>query len=210
MYEALPIALLSPGRITQLSTHWSALPKAEQQGRKTFVTEYQFWMFQRNRVDARRFWVLQGSQFVTGGTPYSFTDRERKILEASHEEVEPIPPGTLPNIPFDERVVRAILARDRLLKAGGDLDLLEKGNRPENLRREDEQLEQDFRREFLNWHHTQNLPKAEFMAWYTRKKESERTLPPAPRRLADAMAEWRDRYIETGHMVGVTPNTIGN
>lgn len=210
LYECSPIGILSPSRIEQLSVHWSTLPKAQQQGRKTFVTEYQFWMFQTFRVDAGRFWILQGTEVLQGGTPFAFTERERKILEASHEEVEPIPPGILPNIPFDERVVKAILARDRLLKAGGDLDLLEKEQRPDHLKREDEQLEQDFRKAFLDWHHANNAPNAEFMAWYTRKKESEQTLPRAPRNLANRLSEWRDRYIETGHMVGVTPNTIGN
>ncbi len=198
LYECVPAHLLTPGRIAQLSTHWSALPTSEQMGRKRFVTEYQFWMFQTHRVEARRFWVLQGSKYITGGTPYSFTERERRVLEASGEEAEPIPPGTLPNIPFDERVVAAILARDNLIKLGGSLDALEKANRPESLRAADEETERLYRAAFLDWHHTQNAPSAEFMKWYLHKKESKDTLRPAPAGLATHLADFRDRYIETG------------
>lgn len=200
LYECTPAQMLTPGRVTQLSKHWSELPTAEQQGRKTFVTEYQFYMWQEHRVDVRPFWVLQGSKFVVGGTPYAFTEREQKLLEAANEPGEPIPPGTLPNIPFDERVVRAIQARDRLLKYGGDLDRMQKASAADALKREDSETEQEYRRRFLDWHKTNNAPSAEFMKWYLKQKESRDTLPPAPTNLANAITDFRDRYIETGHL----------
>lgn len=202
LYQCTPITALDADRIAQLSTHWSTLPTSEQAGRRTFVTEYQFWMFHTHRVDARPFWILQGTDVVTGGTPYSFTDREQRILEAANEAAEPVPPGTLPNIPFDERVVRAIQARDRLLKFGGSLEQLLKANRPDAITADEAETERAYREAFLTWHRTQNQPSAEFMKWYLYRKESHDTLRPAPDGLADQMADFRDRFIETGVIDG--------
>jgi hypothetical protein len=202
LYQCTPVTALDADRIAQLSVHWSTLPTSEQMGRRQFVTEYQFWMFHTHRVDARPFWILHGSEFVTGGTPFSYTDHERRILEAMDEPGEPVPPGTLPNIPFDERVVRAIQARDRLLKFGGSLDRMLKSNRPDALLADEADTERAYREAFLTWHNTTNKPVAEFMGWYTKRKESRHTLPPAPAGLANRMADFRDRFIETGDIRG--------
>jgi hypothetical protein len=202
IYQCTPVTALDPDRIAQLSVHWSELPTSEQMGRRRFVTEYQFWMFQTHRVDARPFWILQGTDVVQGGTPYSFTDRERRILEAANEPGEPVPPGTLPNIPFDARVVTAIQARDRLLAFGGSLDRLLKANRPDALVADEAETERKYREAFLTWHHTNNAPSAAFMAWYGKRKESTHVLRPAPVGLANRMADFRDRFIETGVIDG--------
>lgn len=198
LYECTPEGLLSPARVGQLREHWSSLPKSLQHGRQRTVTAYQFWMFRTHRVEARPFWVLQGSQVITTGTPYSFTHREERLLEAEELATEPIPPGTLPGIPFSESVVEALVARDRLLKVGGDLDRLEKQNRPEHQRAQDEITERLHRQTFLKWHNEAMKPCSEFMAWFARRKEAERALQPAPSGLANTLSDWRDRYIETG------------
>lgn len=202
LYQCTPAAMLSKDRVAQLSVHWSSLPTDQQQGRKALVTEYQFYMFRTHRVEASLFWILQGTRFIVGGTPYEYTERERKLLEAANEPSEPIPPGLLPNVPFDERVVRAIQARDRLLKYGGDLDALQKASTVAALKRDDEETEQEFRKRFLDWHHQNNAPAAEFMKWYGRREEAQYTLPPAPKNLANTVADFRDRYIETGIVAG--------
>jgi hypothetical protein len=198
LYECTPAALLSDDRVAQLSQHWSELPPSQQMGRRRFVSEYQFFMFRTHRVEARRFWILQGSQYITGGTPYAFTDRERRVLEASNLTAEPVPPGLLPNIPFDERVVRAIAARDRLRRLGGNLDALARESRPDAVRAADEETERQYRAAFLDWHKTANAPSVEFMKWYGHQKESRHTLPPAPAGLANVLTDWRDQYVETG------------
>ena len=200
LYECTPEALLSAGKVRQLSEHWSSLPTSEQHGRQRCVTAYQFWMFRTHQVEVRPFWVLQGSKVITTGTPYSYTDREAKLLEAEGLEAEPIPPGTLPAVPFSEAVVEAIVARDRLLKAGGDLDRLERENRPDYQRAETEITERAYRRKFLQWHNDAMRPCSEFMGWFAKRKEAERALRPAPDGLANTLADWRDRYIETGDM----------
>ena len=198
LYQCVPALLLDPERVEQLSVHWSTLPKEQQAGRRRMCSEYQFWMFRTYRVEATPFWVLQGTQYLTGGTPFKYTERERRILEAQNLDAEPLPPGTFPNVPFDERVVQAILARDKLLKVGNDLDALEKSERPAALRAEDEETEREHRKAFLKWHAEQNAPSAEFMAWYCKQKESEHTLRRAPDGLADTLADWKDRFIATG------------
>lgn len=204
LYDVAPARILDPGRIAQLSVHWSTLPLAEQHGRKRFVSEYQFWMFLTHRLDARPFWALQGTQFITGGTPVSFTARERRILAASHEGAEPIPPGTLPNIPFDERVVRAIQARDRLIKAGMSLDALEQMDRPQHLRAEDEAIEKEHRKAFLDWHEKDYAPAAAFMGWFAKRREASWKLPEAtgPAVAPKARSDFRDAFIEHGVIEG--------
>lgn len=200
LYEAVPIALMTNDRREQLARHWSELPKDQQYARKRYVSEYQFWMFHTHQVDARPFWVLQGTKFITGGTPYSYTEREQRLLEANGEETEPIPPGTLPNVPFDERVVQAILARDRLLKVGGDLDRLLKENRPEHLRAADAEAEREYRKAFLKWNHQQNQPMSEFMKWYRTTEQGKRTLSDGRPIQTSGTAHWRDNYIEHGYV----------
>lgn len=203
LYEVTPKALLSKDRIAQLSVHWSDLPKGEQMGRRASVSEYQFWMFRTHGLEARPFWCLQGTKFIQGGTPFAFTSREEKLLQASgFEHPEPVPPGLLPNVPFDNRVVRKIVARDRLLKVDGSLDQLAKQSRPDYLKAEDEETERQYRKAFLAWNHEQNESSVEFMRWYRHQDEYDDTLAPAPEGLANQLVDWQDRYIETGSTGG--------
>lgn len=205
LYRAVPLAIMDPSRILQYQTHWSELPTSEQFGRRRFVTEYQFWMFHTHRLDVTPFWILQGSRTVIGGTPYSFTERERRMLEAEGlEGAEPIPPGTLPQVPFDERAVAAIRQRDRLIKAEGDLERLKRENRAETLRAEDALAEQDYRKTFLKYHRERMAPQAAFMDWFTKQKVSQMALPAAPEGLASRLAHWEDDFVQTGDLGGGT------
>lgn len=206
--DCMPAQMLTKDTLTQLSTHWSALPKGRQMGRRRFVSEYKFWMFQTYRVEARPFWCLQGSKYIIGGTPISFTDREERVLEALGRPCEPVPVGILPNVPFDERVVAAILARDRLLKVGGNLDALEKQNRPDALRAADEETERQYRKQVLAWNREANGPASEFMQWFAHQKEADRVLPRRAVGSANDPTDWQDHYVETGTMLGATmPNS---
>lgn len=201
LYRATPASLLTADRIAQFAVHWSDLPKAQQAGRKRFVTDYQFWMWHTHRLEVVPFWILQGSKAVVGGTPYSFTDYERKLLEADGmAEAEPIPPGTLPQVPFDERVVAAIRERDNLLKWEGNLTAMRKANRAEALRAADDANEQEFRRRYLAYHNRTMKPQAEFWGWFAKKEAAH--LPDAPVGLANDLAHWRDDFIQTGTIVG--------
>lgn len=198
LYECTPAILLSDGRVKQLTQHWSELPKSQQGGRKLFVSEYQHYMFRTHRVEASRFWVLQGDH---GGTPACYTEREERMLKAMNEPTEVPPPGLLPFAPFDERAVRAIQARDRLIKYDMNLDRMFKACDSEEQQREAEETEKDFRRTFLKWWREEMAPMSEFMKWYLRTSESDQTLPKATPEMANAVTQWKDHYIETGALL---------
>ncbi len=195
LYDCIPAALLSPERVQQLTVHWSSLPSREQQGRKSSVTEYQHYMFRTHRLAVSLYWVLQGTEYLIGGTPASFTPREERLLEAEGLSSEPFPPGIFPAIPFDERVVQKLAERDRLRRFGDRLDAM---STTEALAKEDEMAEREYRHKYLQWHHEQQAPTAEFMKWYTRTKESRSTLRAAPSGLANTLTEFRDQFVETG------------
>lgn len=200
LYACQPAHLLAPDRCEQLAVHWSELPPSQQMGRKTFVTEYQHYMFRTYKVEARRFWVLQGEH---GGTPATFSDRECRILEAMNESSDVPPLGCFPYAPFDERAVKAIQARDKLLQAGNDLDRLERQRRPDQMKAMDDETEKAHRKAFVEWHSKECQPMAEFMKWYHRQAEAVTTLAPAPSGLNNAVSQWRDTYIEHGYMPSV-------
>lgn len=195
LYELTPAALLSPGRVQQLTQHWSELPVSQQYARKRYVTEYQHYMFRTHRVEARRFWVLQGE---TGGTPAEFTERETKLLESVGAPADPPILGMLAPCEFDERSIAAIIARDNLLKHGDNLDALLKSRTAEALTAEDNENEKDYRREFLGWWFEQMLPCSDFMKTFLRTKEADHTLRRASRHEGSLVAQWRDHFIETG------------
>lgn len=201
LYACTPVALLDDFRVHQLTQHWSDLPPSQQMGRKQCVTEYQHYMFRTHRVEARRFWVLQGPN---GGTPAVYSRREARLLKAIGVPDDPPPLGFLAYAPFDERAVRAILQRDKLVQAGGDLDRMERARSADALRSEDDDTEKDFRRAFLGWWFDMCLPMSDFMQTYLRTTESERTLRKATRQENDALAQWKDHFIETGDLIGAT------
>ena len=201
LYRVTPARLLEKERIAQFAKHWSELPQAEQMGRRRYVTDYQFWMWHTHRLEAVPFWILQGSQFVVGGTPFSFTDYERKMMEAEgYEGAEPIPPGMFPNVPFDERVVAAIVKRDKLLKFGGSLEAMKKANSSDAIKAQEQIAEQEYRKRYLEYHNETMKPQAAFWGWFAKKEAAH--LPDAPVGLADTLTSWKDKYIETGILDG--------
>ena len=195
LYDCIPAAMLSPERVQQLSVHWTSLPKSEQRGRKSSVSEYQFYMFNTHRLAVSLYWILQGTEYLVGGTPFGFTPREERLMEAEGLSPEPFPPGTFPAIPFDERVVSVLGARDRLRKYGDRLDAT---STVEGLEAEDRAAEREYRKQYLAWHHQQQAPTAEFFKWYTKTKESRSTLRPAQKGLANTLSDFKDQFIETG------------
>lgn len=198
LYSCTPRAMVHPERAEQFKLHWSELPEGLQPGRKAMVSDYQHWMWHTHGVEAKRFWVLQG----WGGTPAQYTRREQRILDAVGAISEPFPFGFFPPCPFDERSVSMIVARDRLYQVGNRLDELEKLDRPAALKAEDEAAEKVHREKFLDTWYAMIQPQAEFMKSYLRKSESDMTLKPGTREQADAVAQWKDHYIEHGTVIG--------
>lgn len=199
LYECTPKALLAADRANQLATHWSELPPSQQHARKRFVSEYQYYMHHTHGVEARLFWVLQGEM---GGTPACYSHRERRLLQAVNAPDDVPEIGSLEPCPFDERAVSAIVARDRLFKAGDSLDALLKQNEGSALRSEDDATEKEFRRTFLKWWFVQMIPNSEFMKSYLRTTESSQTLRRATKDEANIVDQWVDHFIEFGTVLG--------
>lgn len=205
IYELTPAHLLDTGRVQQLTQHWSELPPSQQIGRKRFVTEYQHWAFRTHKVEARRFWVLQGKQ---GGTPATYTEREQKLLESVGESGDVPELGMFPACLFDERAVQAIIARDKLVKSGYDMDALERAQRPDALKAQDDENEKDYRKAFLGWWYQEMQPMSEFLKYYHRQTEAQYTLRPGTADVSNAVTKWRDHFIETGQVLGAqTPSS---
>lgn len=199
LYDRTPAHLLSVDRVTQLTQHWSELPKDQQHARKRYVTEYQHYMFRTHKVEVRRFWVLQGEM---GGTPAEFTERETKLLDSVGAPSEAPMLGMLEACPFDQRAMDAIQKRDLLLKHGGDLDALKKSRTASELLIQDTDNEKDYRRAFLGWWFEQMLPCSDFMKTFLRTKEADNTLRRATKEESDLVSQWRDHFIETGVVLG--------
>jgi hypothetical protein len=202
VYSLTPRHLVTAERAEQFRLHWSELPKERQVGRKAMVTDYQHFMWHSQGVEARPLWLLQGEW---GGTPTLYSPREKRYLDASGAISEPFPPGYFTPCVFDERAVKGLLARDRLLQACNDLDALEKMDRPEALKAEDDAAERLFRETYLDTLSVLMAPAVEFMKTNITKKAVARELPPAPKGLANTLACWKDVFKETGVIPGVTP-----
>lgn len=199
IYSCTPRHLVTPDRAEQFRLHWSELPKDRRAGRRAMVTNYQHYLWHQHGVEARRFWVLQGEW---GGTPAHYTRREVRYLDACNAMSEPAPLGFFAPCPFDERAVKAILARDRLIQHANNLDALAAADRPDALRAEDEAAERVFRDRWLDWWYEQIQPQAEFMKSYLRKSESDVTMRKATRAESDAVSQWKDHYREHGSVLG--------
>lgn len=200
IYAWTPKRLVSADRAWQFERHWSELPPSQQEGRKHFVSDYQFWVWHTHGYEANPFWILQGN----GGTPAKYTDRERRYLDASDLPSEPMPIGLMPPCPFDERAVNLILERDRLMQAGNRLDQLVEMDRPDYLKAEEEAAERTFRETFLDTWRAIMAPSVEFMKSYLRKSEADHTLPKATRETANAVSQWRDHFIQYGNVMGAS------
>lgn len=199
LYSCTPRALVTPDRAQMFERHWSELPQDEQVGRKALVSDYQHFLWHTVGVDGYPFWILQGE---AGGTPAKYTRYEQRVLDGEGLPSEAPPLGSLPACPFDERAVVAIQKRDRLFLAGNDLDALLRSNRPDALRAADDAAEKAHRARFLDFWFEQTRPQADFLKWYLSTSESDQTLPKASRETANAVTQWKDHYIEHGHVLG--------
>lgn len=86
-------------------------------GGLTQTIDYETWkVFQETGCYGRRFWIVQGSK---GGVPRSYDGVERQIARMAGLPDAPPAIGDLPYAPLDERVIKQLVARDRLRDAKG-------------------------------------------------------------------------------------------
>lgn len=212
IYRATPIHLVEKDLAEMHRLHWSEMPlhpesdypESEQVATRAIVSDYQHFMWHAHGLRVTPFWLLQGTW---GGTPMKYTRREKAYLKGSGAVDEPFPIGWFPACPFDERAVEKILQRDRLVQAGNRFDELEKQNRPEWKKAEDDAAELLYRETVLDSLKVLNAPAIEFMKSQKFKQEAEDYLPPAPKGLENTLATWKDVFKETGRMpmVGSAP-----
>lgn len=207
IYVCTPIRMVEPLTAQGYQKHWSEEPTAaEQAATRAMVSDYQHFMWHSVGLWVRPFWLLQGDW---GGTPMKFTDRERRLLDAAGESSIPAPPGAFTPCPFDERVVAKILERDRFVQAGNRFDELEKMDRPEAKKAEDDAAELAYREEVLKHLAMLAQPAAEYMKSQKGKREMDAAvvsgwIRPAPSDLPDTLSVWKDHFRATGQMTGAT------
>lgn len=205
LYTMTPAALITDESLLERLSGkpWWELPKNEQYGRMTVVSSYQWEMFRQFQCLARPYWCLQGDQ---GGTPMVYTPYEAALLRAHGLPLDPPQPGTLPFAPFDERVVSAVMERDRLRKLGSRFDALLDPNRAmQDVKAEDEAVERLYREEFVKWFKSRMEPNAEFIDWHSKKSENTGDFRPATTAEANAAVQWEDQYIATGTLPVALP-----
>ena len=174
---------------------WWELPPTEQVGRKQIVSAYQWEMYRTERVWARPFWCLQGN---AGGTPAMYTDLEKAMLKATGQPVDVPPPGLMAYAPWDSRAKAAVVKRDRLLKENMSLARLMQAGDSAAVKAEMEMAAKEARKAFFDWWSETMIEQTEFLTWYTRKTEADRTLRPASSAETRAAAQLKDTYLETG------------
>ncbi len=210
VYTRTPRAMVSSDRAALFEKHWSEVPnEGDQVALRTLVSEYQFFMWTTQGVDVFPLWLLQGEW---GGTPMKYTKRETAYLRGSGAETAPYGPGLFTPCPFNERAVQGILARDRLLKASNRYDELEKMDRSEAKKAEDDAAELLYRETYLDSLSVLMAPSVEFMRSQLAKRQIDDAVAaghmrPAPTGLANTLATWKDVWRQTGTMPNAS--TVG-
>lgn len=214
IYKRTPKHLVDPMMAAQLAKHWSEyplhpekqFPECEQMAQKALVSDYQHFIWHTQGVWATPFWLLQGEW---GGTPMKFTKREKRYLDGAGQSSIPAPPGAFTPCVFDERAVKQILERDRLIQAGNRFDALEAMDSTSAKRAEDDAAELVYREQVLASLSAMAQPAVEYMKSQRGKREIEGAvvsgfLKPAPTDLPDTLATWKDHFRQTGVLPHVT------
>jgi hypothetical protein len=202
LYAAKDIRLVDKERAAQFEKHWSELPIEKQAGIRAFVSDYQHFMWHARGLYVKPFLILQGPW---GGTPAQYTAKEVAFLQASGCLDEPFPIGSFPACVFDERVVKQISLRDRLLQCSNSYEDLAQMDTPTFRQSEDAAAELHKRQTYLDTWKVMIGPSVEFMKSFIHTKEADRVLPRAPEGTANAVGQWREHWLEHGSIIGANP-----
>lgn len=115
LYENVPIRYVDDNTLIE---DLAGPDPSTEAGKDVLVSSYQQEMFRKHRVHARPCWIIQGER---GGNKVEFSDSDRELCRAYGLPTEPPKPGSLPYAPFDERVVRQILAMSKLTRFKNDI-----------------------------------------------------------------------------------------
>lgn len=202
LYTAKPIRMVDAERATQFEKHWSEVPEAQQAGLQGVVSDYQHFMWHARGLYVKPFLILQGQW---GGTPCKYTRQEEAFLKGSGAMFDPYPLGMFEAIPFDERVVKQISLRDRLLQVSGSYERLERMDTSASKRLDEETAEYLKRETVLDTFREMIQPSVEFLKSWKARQEVQSTLPRAPAGLSDTLSQWKDHYRETGQWMKSLP-----
>src|SRR5262245_11031536 len=172
------------------------MPEGRAYARRVFVDDYAHEMYRTQRVYPRPFWVIQGPN---GGVPAGYTEQEAELLHVMGERTTPPPVGFLPYAEFDSRVIQQILMRDKLLAAGMDAEMIADEDKIISAhRKEVSEATWQFRRAFIDWFTGTMAEGADFLTWYTRRSEADRTLRRATKGEMIAAMELEETFLTTG------------
>lgn len=82
------------------------------------ITPWQWEAYRKYRCFARLAWIIQGHH---GGHKVTFSEVDKELCRAAGLPTEPPAFGSLPYAPFDERVVRQLVAMNKLVQVKNDL-----------------------------------------------------------------------------------------
>lgn len=114
VYEMVPNQFIDPGFRAELE---GAHPHTLEEWAR-ICTPWQWEAYRKYRCHARLSWIIQGPN---GGHKVWFSDIDKELMRAEGLPTEPPAFGSLPYAPFDERVVRQLLAMNKLVAAKNDL-----------------------------------------------------------------------------------------
>lgn len=181
-----------PPRFMDTSTESKRRSKAV---RLMFADDWQCEMYRLHDVWARQLWILQGD---TGGHPLQYEEAEQKILQLHGYPTDPPAVGELPFAPFDERVVRQMQRRNRLIQVGNDLHELKRTATGAAVESEWADAQKDYRRQYVQFLEDQQQPQVEFLKDFSRTTECRGIIPAMSRGEMDAADQAKDLYIDTG------------
>lgn len=163
--------------------------------RRLRVNDYQYQMFRSHRVYARQLWIIQGTQ---GGHPTVYQEPERKLLKLRNLPTDPPALGELPYAPLDNRVIRQMLHRNRLIQFGNDLHAWRMSGTHAAYDRDWAEEQRQYRIAYLDWLCTTVEPEVEFWQANSWKKEIREVIPAASREAMNAASQFKDLFIDTG------------
>ncbi len=202
LYTAKPIRLVEKERAKMFEKHWSELPEMEQEGRKSVVSSYQHFMWHARGLYVKPFLILQGEW---GGTPAKYTEQEQAWLQASDCMADEFPIGMFPACPFDERTVKTIAMRDRMLQCANDVAEVARLDTPGAMKAETEAAQILKRQTHLDTFKVMIQPSVDFMEHWLRRSEHREQLPPAPPSEAKQISMWKDHWLQHGSVIGAGP-----
>ena len=201
LYEAIPSPLITPERRAELAAapFWDKRVyrnKGAMEAQATQVSAYQWVMYHDHQLDVRPFWCLQGN---AGGTALSHSSLERRYLTLMKKSPDPDIVGALPYAPWDARVKRAVLERDRVYKMGS-LAAVKASGDPVLMALAKQQAEKDFRRAFWDYADENARPNGDLLEYILRHEGHNPNRTRQTREESEAANEARDIFIETGRV----------